>query len=169
MGLSEKHLSDDEQVIFHLRTHIKALIVPALFLLLTAAGVGYGLSALPDGELLGTIGRWSILIAGVAVFLGWVVWPLLLWLTTTYTVTSERLITRKGVITRTGRDIPLRFINDVAYEMNLNDRILRCGTLVISAASEQGQVKLDDVPRIKTVQLRLSELVREAHEDSGTI
>ncbi|TDE15818.1 PH domain-containing protein [Jiangella asiatica] len=165
MGFSDKHLSDDEQVIFHLHTHIKALIVPVLVLLVLAAGVGFGLGALPDDELIGTIGRWALVIVGVVVLFVWVIWPFLTWLTTTYTITSERLVTRKGIITRTGRDIPLRVINDVAYEMQLNDRVLRCGTLVVSAASEQGQVRLDDVPRVQQVQLKLSELVREAHDE----
>ena len=166
MGFSEKHLSDDEQVIFHLRTHVKALLLPVLVLLVLAAGVGFGLGALPSDETIGTVGRWAILIVGVVAFVGWVVWPFLTWLTTTYTVTSERLLTRRGVITRTGRDIPLRVINDVAYEMQLNDRILRCGTLVVSAASEQGQVRLNDVPRVQEVQLRLSELVREVNDET---
>lgn len=165
MGYSEKHLSDDEQVIYHLHTHVKALIVPVLVLLVLAAGVGFGLGALPDGELVGTVGRWAIVIVGIVVLGVWVIWPFLTWLTTTYTITSERLVTRRGIVTRSGRDIPLRVINDVAYEMQLNDRILRCGTLVVSAASEQGQVRLDDVPRVQQVQLRLSELVREAHDE----
>ncbi len=165
MGFSEKHLSDDEQVIYHLRTHVKALVAPIVVLLLIAVGVGFGLRALPDDDTVGTIGRWAILIVAVIVFVAWIVWPFLTWLTTTYTVTSERLLTRRGIITRTGRDIPLRVINDVAYEMQLNDRLLRCGTLVVSAASEQGQVRLNDVPRVQQVQLRLSELVREAHDE----
>lgn len=169
MGFSDRHLSDDEHVIFHLRTHVKDLFWPLVALLAIAAGVGFGLGALPDDDVGGTIGRWALLIAGTAVFLGWVLWPFLTWLTTTYTVTSERLVTRRGIITRTGRDIPLRVINDVAYEMELTDRILRCGTLVVSAASEQGQVKLHDVPRVQRVQLRLSELVREEHEDNQNL
>ncbi|PSL03171.1 PH (Pleckstrin Homology) domain-containing protein [Haloactinopolyspora alba] len=165
MGFAEKYLSDDEQVIYHLRTHAKALILPVVVLLLLAAGIGFGLGALPDDETIGTVGRWAILVVGVVVLIGWVVWPFLAWLTTTYTVTSERLLTRRGILTRTGRDIPLRVINDVAHERNLNDRILRCGTLVVSAASEQGQVRLRDVPRVYEVKLRLSELVREAHDE----
>jgi uncharacterized membrane protein YdbT with pleckstrin-like domain len=164
MGFSDKQLSDDEQVIYHLHTHVKALIVPVLVLLVLAAGVGFGLGALPDGEMVGTVGRWAIVIVGIVVLGVWVIWPFLTWLTTTYTITSERLITRQGIITRTGRDIPHTVINDVAYEMQLSDRILRCGTLVVSAASEQGQVRLHDVPRVHQVQLRLSELVREAHD-----
>lgn len=166
MGFSEKHLSDDEQIVYHMRTHVKALIMPVVVLLLLAAGIGYGLGALPEDGAMATVGNWAILIVGLAVLAGWVVWPLLTWLTTTYTVTSERLLTRRGIVTRTGRDIPLRVINDVAYEMQLNDRILRCGTLVVSAASEQGQVRLKDVPQVQEIQLRLSELVREVHDEN---
>lgn len=164
MGFSEKHLSDDEQVVYHLRTHVKETFIPILVLLAAAAGVGFGLGVLPNDDA-GTIGRWALVIVGIVVLGVWVVWPFLTWLTTTYTVTSERLITRSGIITRTGRDIPLDRINDVAYEQGLTDRILRCGTLVVSAASEQGQVRLYDVPTVHAVQLRLSELVREAHDE----
>lgn len=164
MGFSEKHLSDDEQVVYHLRTHVKEIFVPILILLALAAGVGFGLGALPD-DTGGDIGRLAIVIVGAIVLFVLVVWPVLTWLTSTYTVTSERLITRSGIITRVGRDIPLDRINDVAYEQGLTDRILRCGTLVVSAASEQGQVRLYDVPTVHAVQLRLSELVREAHDE----
>jgi uncharacterized membrane protein YdbT with pleckstrin-like domain len=167
MPRADSYLSDDEQIVFHLRTHIKVLITPVIVMLLTVAGIGYGLYSLPHhGQQVETVGKWAILLVGLAVFFFWVVWPILTWLTTTYTITSERLVTRRGIITRTGRDIPLRVINDVAYEMNLNDRILRCGTLVVSAASEQGHIRLVDVPRVSAVHVRLSELVREAHDET---
>jgi uncharacterized membrane protein YdbT with pleckstrin-like domain len=97
------------------------------------------------------------------VVLRWTVWPFLRWLSTTFTVTTERLITRAGVLNRTGRDIPLARINDIAYEQSLADRLVGAGTLVVSAASEQGRIVLDDLPRVHQVQLRLSELVRAAH------
>lgn len=164
MGFPEKQLSDDEEVVFHLRTHPKALLMPIIVLLATAAVVGFGIGVLPDDSTGGTVGRWILVVVGVIVLVVWALWPFLRWLTTTYTVTSERLITRSGVVTRTGRDIPLARINDVAYEQSLFDRMLRCGTLVVSAASEQGQVRLTDVPKIHGVQLRLSELVRDAHD-----
>ena len=50
---------------------------------------------------------------------------LLIWLTATYTITTRRLITRHGVITRRGHDIPLTRISDVAYEKDLIDRHAR--------------------------------------------
>ena len=51
------------------------------------------------------------------------------------------------MITRRGHDIPLTRISDVAYEKDLIDRLLGCGTLVISDASTHGQVALPDIPR----------------------
>ena len=84
----------------------------------------------------------------VAVGIVWfVLRPFLIWLTATYTITTRRLITRHGVITRSGHDIPLTRISDVAYEKDLIDRLLGCGTLVISDASTHGQVALPDIPR----------------------
>jgi uncharacterized membrane protein YdbT with pleckstrin-like domain len=166
MRFPEKHLSEGEYVEYHLRTHAKALIVPIVVLLVTGAAAGFGLGILPDEDTTGaTIGRWAIVIAAVLVVLLWSLRPFLNWLTTTFTVTNYRLITRAGIISRTGRNIPLRRINDAAFEQDLLDRILRCGTLIVSAASEEGQIKLHDVPRVHAVQLRLSELVSEAHDE----
>ena len=76
-----------------------------------------------------------------------------------------------GVFTRTGHDIPLNRISDVSYERDLIDRILGCGTLVISDASEVGRVALPDVPRVEQLQLQLSELLYNMHNarsDDGT-
>ena len=37
----------------------------------------------------------------------WSIKPFLVWLTATYTITTKRLITREGLISRRGHDIPL--------------------------------------------------------------
>jgi uncharacterized membrane protein YdbT with pleckstrin-like domain len=92
-----------------------------------------------------------------------VVWftlrPFLDWLTSTYTITTKRLITREGVLARSGHDIPLHRISDVAYDMGVVDRMLGCGTLVISDASTHGSVRLHDIPDVESVQRRLTELL----------
>ena len=80
-------------------------------------------------------------------------------MTATYTVTNRRLITRQGLIARKGHDIPLMRISDVAYDQGLLDRVLGCGTLVISDASTHGSVRLHDIPHVEVVQRRLTELL----------
>ena len=67
------------------------------------------------------------------------------------------------MITRSGHDIPLTRISDVAYEIDLIDRVLGCGTLVISDASTHGQVLLPDIPQVEETQRRLNELLHRLH------
>ncbi len=162
MAFPQRLLGEGEEVALHMRTHAKALLIPILVLLVAAAAVGFGMGVLPEAGA-ASAGRWVLLAIGVAAVARWSVWPFLAWLSTTYTVTTERLVTRQGVVSRYGRDIPLGRINDVAYSQDLVDRMLRCGSLNVSAASEHGTIVLRDVPRVHEVQLEMSELVREAH------
>jgi uncharacterized membrane protein YdbT with pleckstrin-like domain len=161
--ISRKLLNDDEFVVVSTRTHVKALLLPAVLLIVVAAVAGY-LTTLPSGDprqLLVLV----IWIVALGVIAWWVLRPFLAWLSATYTVTNRRLITRRGVLTRRGHDIPLHRISDVAYEHGLLDRILGCGTLVISDASEFGRVELHDIPQVEQVQLAISELLSEGADD----
>ncbi len=165
MAISNKLLNEGESVVFSTRTHAKALLLPGV-LLLVSLGLAAWVSNLTDGVVV--MGGWGL---GVLVILVFVVWPFLNWLASTYTVTTRRLITRHGVFTRTGHDIPLNRISDVSYERDLIDRLLGCGTLVISDASEVGRVELPDVPRVEQLQLKISDLLYNLHNtrsDDGT-
>lgn len=157
MAISRRLLNEDERVMVSTRTHVKALLVPALWLIVIAGVAGYA-SSFPSGRarplLLAVV--WGLALV-VAFWL--VVKPFLGWLTTTYTVTDRRLITRTGILSRRGHDIPVARISDVAYEHGVIDRLLGCGTLVISDASEQGRVRLPDIPHVEQVHLRISELL----------
>ncbi|MGZ4495401.1 MAG: PH domain-containing protein [Oryzihumus sp.] len=169
MAISRRLLNDDEHVVVSTRTHVKALLAPAVWLILIAAVAGF-LSTLPSGKaaplLVAVI--W-ILAFGVACWL--VFAPFLRWMTTTYTVTNRRLITRTGVFSRRGHDIPLARINDVAYEHGLVDRMFGCGTLIVSDASERGSVELHDIPHVEQVHLQISDLLfgHTAGEARGTV
>jgi uncharacterized membrane protein YdbT with pleckstrin-like domain len=164
VAINPKLLNEGERVVWSTRTHVKSLFVPVLVLVL-AAGIGGFLSSLPETHR----SLWLAIIwvlAGAAVLV-YSVWPFLKWLTTTYTLTDRRLTTHRGVINRSGHDIPLARISDVSYEKGLVDRVLGCGTLVISDASEQGRVALDDVPRVERLQLQLSDLLFHGSQPTG--
>ena len=164
--ISRRLLNEGEHVVVSTRTHVKALLVPALWLILVAALAGYASS------FTGGAGRAQPLLVAVIwiIALVVVVWlvvrPFLTWLTTEYTLTNRRLITRTGVLNRRGHDIPVPRISDVAYEHGLVDRMLGCGTLVISDASEQGRVRLPDIPHVEQVHLQISDLLF-GHTDAG--
>lgn len=169
MGISAKLLGDGEHVVVSTRTHWKALVLPVLVLVVLCALTGFLLGVLPDGSY--QVLTWVILIVAAAV-IGWFcLRPFLLWLTSSYTITNRRLINRSGVFTRRGRDIPLHRINDVSYERGPLDRLLGCGTLVISDASEHGRSVLRDVPHAERLQLVLTDLVfgaDDGRDDDGS-
>ena len=160
MAIDKDLLNEGETIVISTRTHPKALLLPILALVvLLAIGVAVQRGI---GEYVVSLGTWIIIAIA---FVWFVLRPFLTWLTATYAITTRRLITRHGVITRRGHDIPLSRISDVAYEKDLIDRLLGCGTLIISDASTHGQVALPDIPRIEETHRRLQELLHDLHTD----
>ncbi|GAA2098570.1 hypothetical protein GCM10009841_11870 [Microlunatus panaciterrae] len=157
MGFSPKLLGADEYVVVHMRTHAKALILPALVLILAGAGFGVAAALIPaEYHQVGLVVAAAL---AVLVVLLWSVIPFLRWRTSTYTITNRRLITRRGIINRSGKDLPLMRINDVSYERSLTDRMLGCGTLNIQTAAEGGTIVLSDVPDVERVHVAMTELL----------
>ncbi len=161
MAISQKVLNDGESVVISTRTHPKALLAPVFVLVLVLAGAVVA-DHYVDNSIAGYV-VWGIALLLIA---GYVVRPALVWLTASYTITDRRLITRSGVLTRRGHDIPLSRISDVAYELGLVDRMLGCGTLIISDASTYGRVLLPDIPRVEETQRRLNQLL---HDDGDRV
>jgi len=158
MSVPRKLLIDGEEVVLSMRTHAKALLLPAVVLVAVAGIAGFLTALVGDGDVAGwvTIGIW---VAAAAAIVVWSVVPFLRWITSEYTVTSRRVLLTSGLLTRVGRAIPLHRVNDVQFEKSLLDRMLGCGTLVISEASEQGGMRLNDVPQVEAVHRRLTGLV----------
>jgi len=163
VGISEKLLTDGESVVVDTRTHPKAVIWPTVVLVVTLA-----LAIYLDRMIGNGIASLVVWVLALMVIVWWVARPFMEWLTATYTITNRRLITREGLIARRGHDIPLMRISDVAFDQGLLDRMLGCGTLVISDASTHGSVRLHDIPDVETVQRTLSDLLGDLHEAPRT-
>jgi uncharacterized membrane protein YdbT with pleckstrin-like domain len=162
VAISKNLLNEGETIVVDTRTHPKALLFPLLMLVVFLA-IGTFVQTQVDQKEVDWV-VWGLVVLGAIWF---VLRPVLIWLTATYTITTRRLITRHGVITRRGHDIPLTRISDVAYEKDLIDRLLGCGTLVISDASTHGQVALPDIPRVEDVQRKLNDLLHDLHDAEG--
>ncbi|MDO5068029.1 MAG: PH domain-containing protein [Propionibacteriaceae bacterium] len=162
MALKQDLLARDEQVVLHLRTHIKAMLWPIMALFATAAIFGVLFAWLPQNWQ-----PWSlyVLIAlGLVAVIMLTVVPFLRWRTSTYTVTNRRIITRKGILNKTGHDLPLRSINNVTYERSITDRMLGCGTLVLETAADE-PLELPDVPGVERVNTIIADLLFDGEPD----
>jgi uncharacterized membrane protein YdbT with pleckstrin-like domain len=160
VGFPESVLTKDERVVLHLHPHWKALIRPIFVLLVAIAAVAVAAIFLPTAgwtiPALYAIGALALIAVGWLAF-----WPWLIWRTTHYVFTNERVIMREGVFSRTGRDIPLGRVNDVSFAHGVVERMLGCGTLTIESAGERGQVVLTAIPGVEKVQSVLYELVED--------
>ena len=151
-------------MVLRVRTHGKALIRPACALMLLGALLGVGTALVPTSYR--PLGQYGVVAAVLLLAWWWSVLPYLRWRTTTYTLTNHRLTTRRGILSRTGHDLPLLRINNVSYQRSLLDRMLGCGSLYVMTAAE-GALVLDDVPDVQRVHLAMTELLflgRDAHE-----
>ncbi|WP_425955384.1 PH domain-containing protein [Xylanimonas sp. McL0601] len=161
MALRDSNLIDDESVVLQLHSHAKAMIWPfVLFLVLVALAVVTLLASTSD-----TL-TWVVLGVLAATALVGVLPPWLRWRTSSYTITTQRISERRGIVTRVGRDIPLYRVNDISIEKDLVDRLLGCGTLVIADATEKPGMVLDDVPHVDTVHKTIQQLLW--NQDDGT-
>jgi uncharacterized membrane protein YdbT with pleckstrin-like domain len=156
----ESPLAAGEQPVLLLHPHWKTLIRPILTAALVVAVVLVAEALIPSGTdalaARGALGLVAVLILMVLLIV-----PLLRWRTTTYELTTKRLRTRFGIVTRRGRDIPLTRINDVSFEKGLLDRLLGAGRLVVESAGEHGQIVLTDIPNVEAVQATLFRLVED--------
>ena len=107
LGSEIRRLTSRRLVRFSLLVALSLVIV--LVVIVTAGVTGFLVAWIDKSAV-----DWIVLAIAVVVFARWVLVPFLRWLTTEYTVTNRRLITRSGILTRKGHDIPIPRISDVA-------------------------------------------------------
>lgn len=160
MGYPRRLLTHDEHAALELHPHWKVLVGPVAVLLAVVPLAGFGLTRVPAGDTQLAL-RLGVVVVAAVLVLALSVLPFIRWVTTHYVVTDRRLITRRGIIARSGRDMPLARINDISFSHTVVERLLGCGTLVVESAGERGQLVLTDVPHVEAVQRRIYELADE--------
>jgi len=153
-------LTGEEEVLLHLHPHARAAVRPAVVLALLLAAVIIAWVMLPAdrGGLIGVL-----VVAAIALYLGvrYGIAPLVVWRTTHYVITDERILLQEGVLTRERRDLPLARVNDHTLSQSLLDRLFGSGTLTVDSIGDQAAV-LWSVPHAQRVQTLLYELVEAA-------
>lgn len=75
---------------------------------------------------------------GIVVALLRLLWGVLEWLSRRYVLTGERLIGVAGVVRRSGVDVPLRHVRQLAVTQSVPERLLGLGTLTVATAGAGG-------------------------------
>ena len=159
----EDSLAGGEQFVLLVHPHWKTLIRPVVVAVLVLAVALLVEAVIPAGRG-AAAARLAVAVVAVLALMLWLIAPVLRWRTTTYELTTRRLRTRFGILTRRGRDIPLSRINDVSFERGPLDRLLGAGRLVVESAGEHGRIVLMDIPQVEQVQATLYQLVEEEQQ-----
>jgi uncharacterized membrane protein YdbT with pleckstrin-like domain len=165
MAFPKNLLADHEKLIFDLKPHWVALVPSVLWTIAALAGLflGYrGVEAVFDENT-----NNAKMVVGAVVTIVWyflAVLPALRWRYTMFVLTSDRLITRSGIIAKHSREIPLERINDVTFTQTVLERALGAGDLLVESAGERGQTRITDVRKPEQVQL----MIYKQTEDNST-
>ena len=135
MPFPRRLLTEDEEVVREFRQHWKMLLVPIMWMVVGAAAIYLTYQFAPDDTTVDLI----ITVVIILVLIPFGIRPLVGWWFTWYVLTTERLITRSGIVARQGVDIPLENINNVIFSQSFIERILSSGDLIVESAGATGQ------------------------------
>lgn len=157
VGFPEAMLDDGEQVVVDVRPHWRFLAGPIAVEVAVIAGALATLAT--------SAPAWAgwVVVAALAVASLQLVVRYLRWATTNFVVTTSRLVTRKGVLSRRGREIPLESLTDIGYERSLLDRVIRCGDIVLESAGQEGRERYPDLPRPVRIQREIYRQLDQIH------
>ncbi len=157
MPYPERLLSPGETIVTQFRPHWQALLIPigggvagvVAIVLAVMFLEGTAMSLV----IVGIVGIWLLLSVRVVAD----------WWTTQYVLTTERVVRRAGVLSRSGTEIPLEVINNVAFSRGFLERLVRSGDLLIESAGETGQTRFTDIPDPEGMQSQIYQ-VREKRQ-----
>ena len=133
-----KLINEGETVVLDLKPHWfffwKHIVAGAVFLVVFLVWIGPA----DSGSWLG----WPLGI-GLLIYAGFVVEKYLVWTYTHFVLTDRRVISRSGIISKRGTEIPLERINNINFHQRLIDRIIGAGDLDIESAGKDGQSHFD--------------------------
>jgi uncharacterized membrane protein YdbT with pleckstrin-like domain len=144
MAFPKKHLHEDEEIVLDRHPSAVTFAAPVLVALAAVVVLLWRLLAVDLHGIPGTITAWApVAVIGLAAL--WFLKRWTQWSTTSFVVTTDRLIFRSGVLGKAGKEIPLERINDISYKQSIWERLIRSGDLLIESGGEQGQERFANV------------------------
>ena len=155
MGYPEKSLNPGEQLAIDVRPHWKYLAGPIFAVAVVVVG---SVVALVED-----VPHWAEVALAVLLVLClvWLLGRYTKWVTTSFVVTTERLIMRKGVLRRSVREILLDRLTDITYNQTLLDRIMGCGNILLESPGRDSPETFPDLPHPVRIQNEIYRLINQ--------
>lgn len=149
------------------RAHARRLVWPALVLIAVAGAAGYFWDNLPAG-----LSNGVLLTAAAVVVLVLVVLPFAAWWSHAYTLTTRRIMERRGLVKVRRRELSHARGYTVQVRRGLIQRMWGAGTLTLSNGVDE-PMRLHNVPSVALVHEALVDQVEVnqilAHRDAASI
>jgi uncharacterized membrane protein YdbT with pleckstrin-like domain len=146
MAFPRKLLNEGEDVIAELRPHWWLFAKPVATVVLLFILAVVAKAAVDNAVLTGVLAA-----LGLAALV-WVGLRYLRWSSTLFVITTDRLIMRRGVLAKHGKEIPLERLNDITVSQTFFERLIRAGDVVLESGGERGQEVVSDIARPFEVQ-----------------
>ena len=140
MAYPQRLLNPGETVVVDVRPHWWYLSGPAVVEVLVIAGA--------IAAAAGSVSTWVVWVALVALVAStiWLVYRYVRWTSTRLVVTNCRVIERRGILARRGREIPLGALSDIGYRQTILGRMIGLGDVVLESAGKNSQEVFPDLP-----------------------
>lgn len=163
VAFRESELNGDERIVANLHPHA---IVLARSVIALVASIAFGLWVTLGWKPEGSVGGIVKVLAAAAVVAS-LVYFLAQWtsmMTEQFVVTSDRCVFRRGILSKSGVEIPHDRINTVFFNQTPLERFVRCGSLSLESAGERGIETIEHVRDPIRVQQIIYEQI-EANEN----
>ena len=160
MGFPENVLTQNEKVVRSIHPHWLTVFIPVIAAIFIVA-IAIFISWITPNERSWNIAQWAIVALAVILLIAFTAVPFLRWRTTHYVITTHRVMVRRGILSKSGKDIALSKITDVSFNQSLWDRIIRAGSLHIESAGDSPDENLKNIPNSNEVKQLLNRLVDE--------
>jgi uncharacterized membrane protein YdbT with pleckstrin-like domain len=145
-----------EAIVARLRPHARRMFLPTLGLLVILAATGYFFGSFPA-----VWANAAVLIGAAGLTLLVFLIPLGNWLGRTYTITTRRIVLRRGFLVRERQELLHSRGYDVTVRQNGLQQLFRSGDVLINTGLDR-PVILHDIPSADLVQSALHELMERS-------
>ena len=165
MPFPHKLLHEGEEVLLDVRPHWWRLAGPIAFGLVVLGG------CVAAFVLWSSAPGWFgfVLLAAVVLMGLFLLGRVVSWRATAFVVTSSRVVYRRGVLHRFGREIPIDSVQDVTYRQHLLERMVGAGRLTVESAGERGEEPIADVRHPEQVQSVVNRAIEESRRRNALL